>query len=1012
MPEATQTTATDQPTFWIRFITSILWILSTAGFITGQFYLIHRRQQAGMMYLGIAALILLITSLVEKRNITSDPDVPSRISGFLVIMILLAAALLRAHKLDTIPFGAYNDEMVKGMDAINIINGARFEPFHSANKEFLYFYLVVPFIKFFGVNYVALRMVAVTAGIITVILQYILFRSLFGQPVGICAAAVLAVGIWPCSSSHISERLNTAPLAAIAAILMIHILSRTRRFIPWLLAGVVLAAGMWTFPTYRLIPFVAPVYLIYIAFRTPGFCRKNYWKACIGIAVYILVFSLPLKLDLVKTYHTFYTRVGHEFKITTTNVQIYENLSNLLKTFNYRFVGDMSFRLYDQPLFWWPIGALFLIGLLWVLIRLEKPATMLLILWLGAGILPAVVSIPEIRRLTGVQPLVFGLIGIGLYRALSGISAVIRWRRAWLLLPALILVSATGFRTWDVLYNEIGPKWCISKEDYGMVRMAVGAFPFFDVRMDWIEEEAELPYRYLTYPYTKDFNYYTPLVPKDSIPFKIDPTKDLLYLFRNIQENRLMLPLIKAYYPMAVLSLHKDKELTRGFYSLMLSKSDLMEIRGLRALYRSVDGTTQNAHLTQSLKLRFPDDFPENLQAPISCEYTGGLLVSHLGDHAFAFESPPHSTIWIDEEKVAEMPDDQESIKFHRHLLPGLHHFTLSSPAIQNGDQISLIWETPPDPKKRYSTEPRERSVIPAQHLIVPPIPELALPSNTQKPAGFQYQFVTKTSYRNEAMNRFYDPSIVKCLPDGRIIAANWHNRVIMVLSEQGELQTIWDPNVLSDHQFDLRYRIDISDDQMIYLIGSRNQGMLVFDTDGNLKRKVPLPLSVRDIACAPEGDCYLLAPSTIYRISGLDGQIKFSVDVRGQNEDEFWEPEAITSDKNGNIYLFDPPNRRLFIYDSTGKFNRSFPFPCPIEDTLGLTIDGRGNIYIPNVIQNRVFVFNPEGCLLTGDEQHEFDPLDSLKVPRPRYITFSPDLTKMYIGNSESGIYMFEKIW
>lgn len=123
----------------------------------------------------------------------------------LLIIILILAAVLRFYRLGSYP--ALNaDEAAIGYNAYSLIQTGMDEHGHSWPVHFqsfndykpgLYFYLVLPFVKFIGLNEWAVRIPNAIFGVATVLLIYFLVKELFeSEKTAIIAALFLAVSPW------------------------------------------------------------------------------------------------------------------------------------------------------------------------------------------------------------------------------------------------------------------------------------------------------------------------------------------------------------------------------------------------------------------------------------------------------------------------------------------------------------------------------------------------------------------------------------------------------------------------------------------------------------------------------------------------------------------------------------------------------------------------------------------------------------------------------------------------
>jgi len=147
-------------------------------------------------------------------------------SKYILFVILLLAAFLRLYRLGSFP--ALNaDEAAIGYNVYSLIQIGKDEhgnpwPIHFQSfndyKPGLYFYLVLPFVKFFGLNEWAVRLPGALLGVATVLVVYILVKELFKkkkltishQSLAIIASFMLAISPWHIHFSRGGWEVNTA----------------------------------------------------------------------------------------------------------------------------------------------------------------------------------------------------------------------------------------------------------------------------------------------------------------------------------------------------------------------------------------------------------------------------------------------------------------------------------------------------------------------------------------------------------------------------------------------------------------------------------------------------------------------------------------------------------------------------------------------------------------------------------------------------------------------------------
>ncbi len=135
-------------------------------------------------------------------------------------LIIILAAVLRLWSLSHYPAGLNADEAAIGYNAYSLIQTGQDEhgvswPIHFKSfgdyKPGLYFYLVLPLVKFLGLNIWAVRLPSAILGILSVILLYLLIKQLFNKENwALLAAFFLAISPWHLQFSRGGWEANVA----------------------------------------------------------------------------------------------------------------------------------------------------------------------------------------------------------------------------------------------------------------------------------------------------------------------------------------------------------------------------------------------------------------------------------------------------------------------------------------------------------------------------------------------------------------------------------------------------------------------------------------------------------------------------------------------------------------------------------------------------------------------------------------------------------------------------------
>lgn len=222
----------------------------------------------------------------------------------LLIAILILSFALRVFEIDLNPPAVYGDEIAFAWNAYSVIKTGADEYGASYPLQFRSYddykapvpvYLLIPFIKVLGLNALAIRLPISIAGMLTVLVTYLLTKHVLNKKVALVAAFLLAISPW---HVHLSRGFFEATLALLPFLLGLYLffINKGRKSYIFF-SGFFLVLSMYTYFSPRIL---VPLFVIFLAF----YARKywNYWNRSLAfffIAV-ILFFSLPIiKLSIV-----------------------------------------------------------------------------------------------------------------------------------------------------------------------------------------------------------------------------------------------------------------------------------------------------------------------------------------------------------------------------------------------------------------------------------------------------------------------------------------------------------------------------------------------------------------------------------------------------------------------------------------------------------------------------------------------------------------------------------------
>jgi 4-amino-4-deoxy-L-arabinose transferase-like glycosyltransferase len=388
-------------------------------------------------------------------------------TGWLLLVIFAAAALLRLYDLSGLPPAHYRDVALTALDALRAAAG---EPqIHYTYDEGLYSNIMGLFFLVFGASDWALRLPGALFGILTSWGVYRLGRTLGLERAGLYAAALLAVSFWHVTLSRSGFRAILLPLLMVLSFsLLIEGVRRegVRRQAHFRMAlgGALLGLGVHVYPTVRLVPLLLPIYLC----AELGKDREAWRRAAPGIALFVgcaLLIALPMIVDYVDhpEHFSYPHRMVSVFSPGVPAAEAFGFLQrNIFSTlFMFHLNGDGNWRhnMAGAPMLDPITGVFMVLGLLICLRSWAAPAGALLLSWLTVMLVPNLLSVegvPHGLRTSAVLPPLMLICGIGLVtlerilarRGLAKVAAA-----SVLTLFALLGVW-TGYRYFVVWGNE------------------------------------------------------------------------------------------------------------------------------------------------------------------------------------------------------------------------------------------------------------------------------------------------------------------------------------------------------------------------------------------------------------------------------------------------------------------------------------------------------------------------------------------------------------------------------
>lgn len=465
----------------------ILLIFALGAGWVGGWYLGQRELQPAYFFLGFSFLYGVISCLWDK---TSNRDRTNWLAATVIlILIILLGFFLRSYELGTISYRFDHYESDYGRETLAVLSGYHnIELWNSTiwrglghlNYSPVYIYYTALFFILFGSSLVTLKIVAVSWGILAILLTYGIISNLFSRRLALITAFLLAVSPLHINYSRIGLLLISTQTVSL---LVIYFLLRAiirGKLISYILLGITLSfAGYFYSPAKYPILITAILIVSYSIFKRKWFRRNLLGIILLFFTVIVLMTALNIPaLDIMAPRFAGYESVWHRTRDHQYMPQadylrgiplVWENLKALIDSFfinrNFNYDPWPRGNLYFNPI----IPPLFLLGVAISLFKIRQTNYRLLLFFTAAFLLPNLLSRPPVmvRRMMVSWPFIFCLAAIPLSQLLikakelggkvgSGLSVI----------PVLAVLLLAGSYNCNIFFNSQTPAGRWEEERY------------------------------------------------------------------------------------------------------------------------------------------------------------------------------------------------------------------------------------------------------------------------------------------------------------------------------------------------------------------------------------------------------------------------------------------------------------------------------------------------------------------------------------------------------------------
>ncbi|MFT7584185.1 MAG: hypothetical protein ACI9EW_000600 [Cellvibrionaceae bacterium] len=331
---------------------------------------------------------------------------------YLAYILLLLAFVLRVYSLDSLPPGLTHDEANHGHEALEVLSGFfRYYFPLGYGREPLYAYLLAGWMRLVGVSIFSLRLLIPMGMILCHAAVYRWVNKLFGQNTALLTLAILAIAWWPLVASRQALRSGLLPLITIglaAATTKLWDEAQKERPVAAFLKAVrlpvisiaaLIGFMLHTYIAARVLWVFIPAFGAYLIL----FDRKSaarFWLASFPAVIGGLLLSAPLFIYL-RNNPGLETRLDMldgpiQALLSGDVIPILQNVWKTCLGLIWPGRGDkfLAYSIPGKPTLAPLTAIFFIIGSVQALINWRKPEYVLLLLWLGVGLAPSLITGP------------------------------------------------------------------------------------------------------------------------------------------------------------------------------------------------------------------------------------------------------------------------------------------------------------------------------------------------------------------------------------------------------------------------------------------------------------------------------------------------------------------------------------------------------------------------------------------------------------------------------------------
>lgn len=397
---------------WLRLL---LLIGALASGAAGQYWLslhlVPKWSALAWSAAGACFVVLFLLSRDTRELPALNDGLPPHIERGLLAVVLAIGLFFTAFGFWRFPPGLNHDAAWEAMYAIRILNGEHYTPYvnEAWGRETFTFYLKAASLWLLGPTKTAVIAPSMVAGALTLPFFFWWARNMFGVRLALLATVLFGASGWHLVFSRSGWRSDFQPFFTVVTCCFFVRGMLTAKPTDFFLSGAALALTVNVYNAARVLPGLFVLWLLAIipqSWRWRGFVRR-YGVGLLFMALAFVIVVFPLAWFAIHHWSIFQSRAAALSGFSTPMQAVRE----ALLLFNYMGNGDDFFI--REPGLEYPVAIFLVFGVLWSLLKLRDERAQFLLLGMVIGLVPGLVSRPNLNRCIGTMPFVYFFAALG-----------------------------------------------------------------------------------------------------------------------------------------------------------------------------------------------------------------------------------------------------------------------------------------------------------------------------------------------------------------------------------------------------------------------------------------------------------------------------------------------------------------------------------------------------------------------------------------------------------------------